>query len=170
MSNLEINYCGGVTKNGDNCSRKALSGHTMCKQHLDVTAKNNELAMKRKAEQEAHDAYLQKCREESAKKAVKRGTDEQRAKFRSDVLAAWNATKPVLTEDENAFDGYNSDLCIEEDGVGVCSTCGKTNYCVKVNHGQVFCADNNDCGYDKYNWFYDSPTNYPEEIPEEYRM
>jgi hypothetical protein len=166
MSNL--NYCGGVKKNGDNCSRKALAGHTMCKQHLDVTAKDNELAMKKKAEQERIDLYLQKCKEESAKKVAKRGTEEQRAKFRADVLASW--TMPLITEDKDSMDGYNSDLEVEEDGVGICSTCGKTNYCVKVNHGQVFCADNNECGHASYTWFYDCPTNYPKEIPEEYRM
>ncbi len=171
MSTLQ--YCGAVNKNGNSCSRKALSGKTMCKQHLDVTAKNNELYMKRKAEQERDDALTKKWAEERAKiaeeKAIKRGTDEQRAKFKADVLAAWDASKPLLTENENAYDGYNSDLEIEEDGVGVCSTCGKTNYCVKVNHGQVFCTDNRDCSYPAYNWYYDDPTEYPLEIPEEYR-
>ena len=170
MSNL--NYCGGVTKNGVNCSRKALSGHTMCKQHLDVTAKNNELAMKKKAEQEAHDAYLQKCREESRIKEQKRGTDEQRAKFRADVLQAWHAARkpePILVGDEDGCFGYDSDLFVEEDGVGLCSVCGEHSYCVKVNHGQVYCVDK-DCSNDRYTWYYDSALNYPQEIPEEYRM
>ena len=163
------NYCGAIKKDGDNCSRKALVGNTMCKQHLDVASKNNELDIKKKAEQERIDLYLQKCKEESYKKASKRGTEEQRVKFRADILASWNS-QPLLVEDENSFDGYNSDLEVEEDGVGICSTCGKTNYCVKVNHGQVFCADNNECGYDAYDWFYDCPTNHPRELPEEYLL
>ncbi len=57
------------------------------------------------------------------------------------MLAEWyKSSMPLLTEDENSYNGYNSDLEVEEDGIGKCSTCGKINYCVKVNHGQVFCA------------------------------
>jgi len=167
MSNL---YCAAVTKDGNNCSRKALTGETMCRQHLHTNARTLERNMKRKVDQERYDALRKKWAEENAKKAeenaIKRGTEEQRAKFKADVLAAWNASKPLLTEDENAYDGYNSDLEIEEDGVGVCSTCGKTNYCVKVNHGQVFCTDNSQCFYPRYNWFYNTPADYPLEIEE----
>ena len=167
MSTLQ--YCSAVTKDGNNCSRKASTGETMCKQHLNTCPRRLESNRRIKEYDEAYEANRKKWAEENAIAAIKRGTDEQRAKFKADVLAAWDISKPLLTEDEDAYIGYNSDLEIEEDGVGICSTCGKTNYCVKVNHGQVFCTDNSECYYPTYNWFYDSPEYYPLEIPEEYR-
>ena len=171
MSSLEIVYCCALKKGGEQCTRK-VQGQTMCKQHLLVAEKEKELAIKKAAEKERYDAMMEKSRQESKVKASKRGTEEQRAKFRADVLAAYQASKktePILVEDEDSCIGYDSELEVVEDGVGVCSTCGKTSYCVKVIHGQVYCVEGDCCDRD-YTWYYDSPYSYPKEIPEEYRM
>ena len=167
-----MSTCCYITKKGTECTRKAIAGETMCKQHIEVARVEKEKEEQRIREREAAQAYLIKKMEESKIKEQKRGTEEQRAKFRADVLAAWYAARkpePILVEDEDACFGYDSELEVFEDGVGLCSVCGEHSYCVKVSHGQVYCVDK-DCSDDRYTWYYDSALNYPQEIPEEYRM
>ncbi len=166
--NSELNLCAAITKKGNNCNRKVFGDNTMCKQHINITIKENEKATLKIQQNNSVNEFLEKCKQERLMIKAKQGTDEQRNKFKADILKAWNAEMPILTESSDSYNGYNSDLDIEEDGVGICSVCNKTNYCVKVNHGQVYCVDNDCCDKD-YTWFYDHPSNYPKEIPDEYR-
>ena len=171
------NWCGAVTKSGDGCTRKAPAGHTMCKQHREQAARDNAKAVAELAKIAARQEQEAKWKAEQdawrQERLAKRGTEKQRAKFRAAVLEAWYAKgqpeEELLKDDSNGHLGYNSDLEVEDDGVGVCSACGATEYCIKVNHGQVYCAEREDCWHSEYTWFYDCPRNYPEEIPEEFR-
>ena len=162
-----MSTCCYITKKGTECSRKPVVGETMCKQHIEVDRVEKEKAIQREEQAKQVLAYLNKMKEESDLKKQKQGTEQQRTKFRQDVLQAWNSSKPLLVEESSEL-GYDSELEVEEDGVGICSTCGQQTYCVKVNHGQVYCVENLDCSH-PYQWYYDTPLNYPQEIPEEYR-
>ena len=165
-----MSKCCFITKKGTQCSRNAVVGESTCKQHI-YLAHVQKQAAERKAYLDAQNQQLtQKLQEQSRIKQQKRGTEEQRSKFRSDVLEAWYAARqpqPILVSDSSHL-GYDSELEVFEDGIGICSDCGKTSYCVKVSHGQVYCVESRSCGAD-YCWYYDSPLNYPLEIPEEFR-
>jgi len=164
-----MSTCCYITKKGTECSRKPVVGEYMCSQHIKISIEEKESAERKEQENAKYQEFLQKQQQESLIKQQKRGTEEQRAKFRADVLQAWYAARqpqPILVLDSSHL-GYDSELEVFEDGIGVCSSCGQINYCVKVNHGQVYCVDK-DC-HGEYTWYYDSPLNYPQEIPEEYR-
>ncbi len=169
----QIDYsklCGAVKRDGDSCSRRATAGKTMCKQHAEVSEREDLKAIAKQAQLEKTRAFELKWQEERRQEAIKAGTPEQRAKFRRDVLEAWRAARepePILRADEDAYQGYNSDLEVDEDGVGECSVCDKVEYCVKTNHGNVYCSD--DCLDRHYDWVYMAVDSFPREIPEEYR-
>lgn len=174
--NAQQNWCGAVTKSGDGCTRKAPAGYTMCKQHREQAERDNAKAVeelaKIKARQEQEAKWQAEQEAWRKEKAAKKGTEKQRAKFKAAVLEAWYAKgqpEDELLRDDSTYTGYNSDLEVEDDGIGICSACGATEYCVKVNHGQVYCVDREDCWNSEYTWFYDCPANYPQQIPDEFR-
>lgn len=174
--NAQQNWCGAVTKSGDGCTRKAPAGYTMCKQHREQAERDNAKAVEELAKIKARQEQEAKWQAEQdawrKEKAAKKGTEKQRAKFKAAVLEAWYAKgqpEDELLRDDSTYTGYNSDLEVEDNGIGICSACGATEYCVKVNHGQVYCVDREDCWNSEYTWFYDCPANYPQQIPDEFR-
>ena len=81
-----------------------------------------------------------------------------------------------LKQTEETSDHYDSDIDIEDDGIGECSKCHKIRTCILLNTHEVLCVDSDSeesdrenetsCSYRSYTWFYQTPKQYLREARE----
>ena len=83
-------------------------------------------------------------------------------------------TSKFLKQTEDTSDHYDSDIDIEDDGMGQCSKCQKITTCVLLNTHEVLCVDSDSeesdrdnetsCSYRSYTWHYQTPKQYMREM------
>ena len=83
-------------------------------------------------------------------------------------------SKKFLKQTEETSDHYDSDIDIEDDGMGQCSKCQKITTCILLNTHEVLCVDSDleesdrdnetSCSYRSYTWHYLTPKQYMREM------
>jgi len=91
---------------------------------------------------------------------------KERFEYRRNAVANWRQNRgKILKQEADEIDMYESDLEVEDEGVGECYYCKNIDYCVKFNNNVVVCVDGESCSeQDHYHGYFE---NYLKQFPKE---